>query len=66
MDVALWKFLNYPPNSASVDDSMTFLIMIHSTCTGPFSGGISCIGVLYFGPRVKYPPAILRASGLDI
>ena len=51
MDIAFWQFLNNPPNSDSVADAMKFLIMLHSTCTGPFSGGISCIGVLCFGPR---------------
>ena len=51
IDVAFRKFSNNPPNSDSVADATTFLIMLHSTCTGPFSGGISCIGVLDFGPR---------------
>ena len=36
MDLAFWKFPNNPPNSTSVADSITFLIMIHSTCTGKF------------------------------
>ena len=49
--VALWKFSNKPPNYASVADSITFLMNLHSTCTGPLSGGISCISVLYFVPR---------------
>ena len=30
---------------------MTFLIIMHYTCTGPFYMGIACIGVLDFGPR---------------
>ena len=66
MDVAFYQFSNNPPNSSSVADTMTFLIMLHSTCTGPFSGGIACIGVLGFGPRKKYPPALLRDSGSDM
>ena len=51
MAVALWQFSNNPPNSASVADTMTFLIILHSTHTGPFWGGIDCIGVSDFGPR---------------
>ena len=66
MDVTFWKFSNHPPNSASVADAMTFLIMLHSTCTGPFSRVIACIGVLDFVPRKRYPLALLRASGSDI
>ena len=31
MDVTFWQFLNNPPNSAFVDDAITFLIMLHST-----------------------------------
>ena len=30
---------------------MTFLIMLHYTYTGPFSGCIACIGVLDYGPK---------------
>ena len=41
MEVNLWKFSKKPPNSASVADAIIFLIMLHSTCTVPFSGGIS-------------------------
>ena len=63
MGVALCKFSNKPLNYASLDDAITFLIMLHSTRTGPFSGGISYIGVLDFGPKKKYPPDLLRASG---
>ena len=51
MDVAFWQFSNNFPNYASVDEAITFLIMLHSTCTGEFWGGIDCIGVLDFGPR---------------
>ena len=51
MDVALWQFWNSPPNSASVADAIIFIIMMHSTCTVTFSGGIVCISVLDFGPR---------------
>ena len=56
MDVAFWKFSNNPPDYAYVVDAITFLIMLHYTCTGPISGGISCIGVLYFGPRKNILP----------
>ena len=51
MDVAFWQFSNNPPNSDSVADTMTFIIVLHSTCTGPFYGGFSFIGVFCFGPR---------------
>ena len=51
MDVHFWKFSNRPPNSASVDNSITLFIILHYTWTGSFSGGISCIGVLDFGTR---------------
>ena len=64
--VALCQFSNNPPNSASVADAMTSLIIMHYTCTGPFGGGIDCIMVLYFGPRKKYLPALLCASGFDL
>ena len=65
-DVAFCQYSNNSPNSAFVDDAMTFLVMLHSTCTGPFSRGVSCIGVLDFGPRKKYAYALLRASGSDM
>ena len=63
MAVVLWQFSNNTPNSASVDKAMTFLIMLHYTCTGPFWGGIGFIDVLDFGPNKNYPPALLWASG---
>ena len=66
VDVAFWKFSNNPPNSASVGDAITFYIMLHSTCTGPFSGYVACIGVLDIFPRKKYPPDLLRAYGSDM
>ena len=66
MDVAFWQFSNNLTNSASVADAMTFLIIMHYICTGPFFRGSACIGVFYFDPRGKYPPALLRASGSDI
>ena len=47
-------------------DAMTFLMILHYTCTGPFYGGMACIGVLDFGPRKKYPPALICASGSDM
>ena len=66
MTVTFWQFSNNPSNYASVADSITLLIMIHSTCTGPFLGGIDCISVLDFGSRKKYPPDLLRASGSEM
>ena len=51
MDVCFWQFSDHPPNSASVYDTMKFLIILHSTCNSPFSWGIDVIGVLYFGPK---------------
>ena len=45
---------------------MTFLMIINSTCTGPFSGGISVIGVLDFGLRKKFSPDMLHAYGSDM
>ena len=66
MDVNFWKFSDNPPNSASVDDAITLLIILQYTCTGPFSGGIDCIGVLDFGPRKKYPPDLILASGYEM
>ena len=53
MDVDFRQFSNNPPNYASVSDDMIFIIMVYSTCTGPFSGGVDCIVVLDFGPRVN-------------
>ena len=66
MEFAFWQFSNNPPNSASMADAMTFLIMLHSTRNGPFSWRYACNGVFDFGPRKKYPPALLRASGSDM
>ena len=45
------SFQIIPPNSASVADSITFLITLHSTCNGPFYRYINCIGVFDFGTR---------------
>ena len=53
MDIAFWRFSANAPNSDSVDDAMTVIIMLNFTCTGTFPGGISCISVLGFGPRKK-------------
>ena len=47
MDVAFWKFSNNPPNSISVADSIIFLMILHSTRTGRFSGGIDFIDKLF-------------------
>ena len=65
MDVAFWQFSKNPPNYASVDDSMTFLMILHYTYTEPFSVVIDVIGVLDFVLR-KNPSAMLRASGSDM
>ena len=64
----LLEFLNNPPNSTSVADTMTFIVIMYSTCDGPFSGVISDIGVVLmdFGPITKYPPTLLRDSGSKI
>ena len=35
MDVAFCNFSNNPPNYASMDDAIKFLIILNSTCTGP-------------------------------
>ena len=51
VDVAFWQFSKISPNYASLAYSMTFLVMLHYTCTGPFFGGIAWIGVLDFGTR---------------
>ena len=40
-EVTFCRFSNKPPNYASVSDDITFLMMLNSTCTGPFSGRIS-------------------------
>ena len=66
MAVVFWQFSDHPPNYASVYDAITFLIMLHSTCTGPFGRGIDCTSFLDFIHRKKYPPALLRASGSEI
>ena len=68
VDIDFWKFSNNSPNSASVAEATTFLMILHSACNGPFPGEIAIIGVLlmYFGPRKKYPPALMRASGSDM
>ena len=66
VDVAFWQFSNNHPDSASVADSMTFLVILHYTCTGPFYGCIACIVVFDFGPSKKYLPDLLRASGSDM
>ena len=38
---------------ASVADAITFLIIMHSTFTSTFYGGIACIDVLNFGTKKK-------------
>ena len=66
LDVAFWQFSNIPPNYSYVADPIKFLILLHSTYTVLFSGGLYCIGALDFGPRKKYPSALLCASGLEM
>ena len=66
VEVAFWYFSKKPLHSSSVADAIKFLMMLHYTCNGPFSGVISFIGVLDFSPRKKYPPALLRTSGSDM
>ena len=66
VDVAFWKFSNNPPNYASVDDAITLLVILYSTCTGPFWRVIDCIGVLDFCPRKKYPPALFCVSSYEM
>ena len=65
MDVAFWQFSENPSTSAYVADTIPFIVILHSTCTDPFSGVIDIIGVLLldFLPRGEYPPALLCASG---
>ena len=66
MDVAFWKFSNDPPSYDSVADAVTFFIMLHSTCTGSFWGGVDYNGGLGFVHNKKYPPALIRAYGFEI
>ena len=66
MAVSFWLFSNNPPNSTPVPDAITFRIMLHYTCTGPFWGGIDFIGVLDFVHKKKYPPDLLRAPGSEM
>ena len=51
MDIAFWQFSNNSPNYVSMSDAMTFLIIIHFTCTGPVYRGIGFITMFDFGPR---------------
>ena len=45
MDVDFWPVSNNPTNYNSVADAMKVLIILHSICTGPFSGAIYFIDV---------------------
>ena len=36
VDVLFRQFTTNPPNSIYVADAMTFIIILHYTCTGPF------------------------------
>ena len=65
MHVAFCQFSNHPHHSSLEADAMTFLVILISTCTGQFSGGVSVIGVLYFGTReiirlLFFLPLVLR------
>ena len=66
VDVDFWQFSNNPPNSASVDDATAFLMMLHSTCTGQFLGGVAYFVVLDFGSRGGDPLDLLRSDGSDV
>ena len=68
MDVYFWNFSINPSYSTSVADSMAFFMILHSTCTGPFSGGIDVIGLLLLdcGLRGEYPPDMLCAYGSEM
>ena len=67
MNVAFCQFSKNPPNSVSVDDEIPFIMILHSTCNGPFYWGISVIsGLLLDFGLIKTPPALLRASGSDM
>ena len=46
MDVDFWQFSNNPTNSTYMADVMRFIMIMHSTCTRPFSGDLAFIGVL--------------------
>ena len=63
--VAFWQFSNNPPNYASMADTITFLIMLHYKFTGTILWVIDFIGVLDFGLKKKYPPALLHASASE-
>ena len=63
--VTFWKFSNNSFNSSSFADSVTFIIILHYTCTGPFSWGAYFIGVLDFGLKkniylIYFVPLVLR------
>ena len=66
INVTFWQFSKNPTNSDSIADAMTFIIILHYTCTGPFWGGGSVIGVLYFGMRETNPPDMLCAYGSNM
>ena len=64
MELSFWQFSNNPTSSSSVDDAITFIMILHSTCTGPFLGVISWIGILDFVPskhilRLWFVPPVL-------
>ena len=56
------------PNSVSNPDAIMLGMMLHSMCIGPLAPGISVGGfsVFILGPRQKYPPVLLLASGSDM
>eukprot|EP00978_Attheya_sp_CCMP212_P032513 scaffold127403_cov54-Attheya_sp.AAC.6 len=45
-------------------DARTFHMMPHSAWMGPLRAGIFVIGLSDLGPKKKYPPYRLRASGM--
>ena len=66
MYVAFWKFSNNPPNYASSDDVMTFLMILHPTCTGPFPGGGFFYWCVVCLDKEKNSPALVHASGSEM
>ena len=66
VEVAFWQFKKKSPNSTSMADAISFLVMLHSTSTGPLSGAVSCISVSDFSPRKKYFPALFCAFGYNM
>ena len=53
IDFVFRKFSNNPPNSASMAEAMTFIVMLYYTCNGQFTRVIDCINGLNFVPGEK-------------